>query len=85
LEITEDIPSLELLDRWLGEPVRAAIFPTSIFLSNKAGFPTLSRKHQQFVLKLFRVTYYPFVHLKNLTFSTIFDLSFRGILSIKME
>jgi protein arginine N-methyltransferase 5 len=40
------------LRRWLGEPVKAAILPTSIFQTNKAGYPTLPRPHQQFFLAL---------------------------------
>jgi protein arginine N-methyltransferase 5 len=53
LDITNDLPDAAIIDQWLGEPVRAAILPTSIFLINKAGFPTLSKRHQSLVLKLF--------------------------------
>lgn len=42
-EITEDLPSRDVLLRWLGEPVKAIIVPTSIFLTNKKGYPVLSR------------------------------------------
>lgn len=31
------------LQRWLGEPVRCLVLPTSIFLANKRGFPVLPR------------------------------------------
>lgn len=41
--MTEDLPSREVLQRWRGEPVRALIFPTSIFLTNKKGYPVLSK------------------------------------------
>mmetsp|Transcript_10661 Transcript_10661/g.29490 ORF Transcript_10661/g.29490 Transcript_10661/m.29490 type:complete len:434 (+) Transcript_10661:1-1302(+) len=34
------------LERWCGEPVRAVVIPASVFLTNKRGFPTLSRRHQ---------------------------------------
>lgn len=37
LELTADLPSQELLKRWLGEPVKAIIIPTSIFHNNKKG------------------------------------------------
>jgi hypothetical protein len=42
-EMTEDLPGREILQRWRGEPVRALIFPTSIFLTNKKGYPVLSK------------------------------------------
>ncbi|EAL63731.1 protein arginine methyltransferase [Dictyostelium discoideum AX4] len=53
LEMTSDLPSKEQLQQWLGEPVKCVIIPTSVFLTNKAGFPTLSKAHQQFLLQLF--------------------------------
>jgi protein arginine N-methyltransferase 5 len=34
------------LARWLGEPIKAAILPTGVFLTNRAGYPTLSAAHQ---------------------------------------
>lgn len=46
LEVTPDIPSAEEINRWLGEPVRSLIIPTSLFLTNKKGYPVLSRAHQ---------------------------------------
>lgn len=42
-EITEDLPSRDVLLRWLGEPIKAIVVPTSIFLTNKKGYPVLSR------------------------------------------
>lgn len=53
IEITANLPSDDVLNRWLGEPIRAAILPTKIFSSNKSGYPTLSRRHQQLIFKLF--------------------------------
>ena len=41
--------------RWLGEPIRSAVLPTSIWLSNKKGFPVLSRAHQQLVKSLVKL------------------------------
>ncbi|KAF1321894.1 Protein arginine n-methyltransferase, partial [Globisporangium splendens] len=60
LEITADLPSSEELKRWLGEPVRAVLIPTSIFLTNRKGYPTLSQRHQKFFAELFRfnIQYY---------------------------
>ncbi len=55
LELTADLPGEKALKRWLGEPVKAVILPTSIFLTNKLGYPTLSKKHQAFLCRLFRV------------------------------
>lgn len=37
LEISTELPSEEELVRWCGEPVKAAILPTSLFLTNKKG------------------------------------------------
>jgi len=55
LEITEDVPSNPVLARWIGEPIKCVILPTSIFLTNKAGYPTLSKRHQQFITQLFKL------------------------------
>lgn len=55
LELTEDLPSTEVLERWAGEPVKAVIIPTKIFLTNKAGYPALSQKHKMFLIKMFKV------------------------------
>ncbi|DAZ97411.1 TPA: hypothetical protein N0F65_011295 [Lagenidium giganteum] len=54
LELTADLPSPEELKRWLGEPVRAVIVPTDIFLTNRKGYPALSQRHQRFVMELFQ-------------------------------
>ena len=57
LEITADLPSVEVLDRWCGEPIKCAMVPTSIFLTNRKGFPVLSKAHQTLLKKLFKVCY----------------------------
>lgn len=58
LEVTQDLPESELeLDRWYSEPVRAVIIPTSLFLTNKNGFPVLSKAHQKFVFKFMKVCF----------------------------
>ncbi|KAF2077146.1 hypothetical protein CYY_001531 [Polysphondylium violaceum] len=54
LELTTNLPSEEQLLQWLGEPIKCIIIPTSIFLTNAAGFPTLSRAHQKFLKKVFK-------------------------------
>lgn len=55
LEIGADLPSNHVIDRWLGEPIKAAILPTSIFLTNKKGFPVLSKMHQRLIFRLLKV------------------------------
>jgi hypothetical protein len=53
LEVTETLPSAAVQAKWLGEPVKAAILPTSIFVNNKKGYPTLRKEHQHFVQQMF--------------------------------
>ena len=56
LEITADLPSEDVLQRWLAEPVKAVIMSTSLFLTNKKGYPVLSKMHQSFLRSLFKVS-----------------------------
>lgn len=44
------VPSSEL-KRWIGEPVRAILIPTSYFLINQHGKPVLSKLHQEIIKK----------------------------------
>lgn len=55
LELTADMPASHVLDQWCGEPIKAALIPTSIFLTNRKGFPVLSRVHQSFIHQLFKL------------------------------
>ena len=55
LDITEELPSEFALQRWLAEPIKAATISTSVFLTNKKGYPVLSRPHQDLVKRLFLV------------------------------
>lgn len=55
IEVGADLPSSSIIDRWLGEPIKAAILPTNIFLTNKKGFPVLSKVHQRLIFRLFKV------------------------------
>lgn len=55
IEVGADMPSEAVIDKWLGEPIKAAILPTSIFLTNKKGFPVLSKAHQRIIFRLFKV------------------------------
>lgn len=52
LEIPESLPSASFIERYLGEPVKAVVIPTKIFITNKKGFPTLPKRHQE-VVELF--------------------------------
>jgi len=55
LEIGAELPSDEELDRWLGEPVAALIIQSNIFITNKKGYPMLSKPHQEFIKKMFNI------------------------------
>ncbi|XP_063079914.1 protein arginine N-methyltransferase 5 [Engraulis encrasicolus] len=55
IEIVSDVPSDAVIEKWLGEPIKAAILPTSIFLTNKKGFPVLSKAHQRVIVRLFKL------------------------------
>ncbi|CAK1548334.1 unnamed protein product [Leptosia nina] len=52
LEVSADLPSAEIIKRWLGEPVKAIILPTHIFHNNKNGYPILSKAHSHFVISM---------------------------------
>jgi type II protein arginine methyltransferase len=47
--LTSDLPNEKDLDVWKGEPVRAVIIPTSVFLTNSHGYPCLTPQHQRFL------------------------------------
>ncbi|KAL6261469.1 hypothetical protein P5V15_006559 [Pogonomyrmex californicus] len=51
LIVSHDLPEEDEIDRWLGEPVRCLILPTTLFLTNKKGYPVLSKAHQALVKK----------------------------------
>lgn len=55
LEVTADLPPDDVIDRWFGEPIKAAVLSTNLFLTNKKGFPVLSRAHQNVVKRIFKV------------------------------
>ena len=52
--LTENLPEDVdvVLRRWKGEPIKAIVLPTSIFMSNASGRPVLSAAHQRVVLAL---------------------------------
>lgn len=55
LELTEDLPDEEVLQRWLAEPIKAVVLSTGLFLTNKKGYPVLSKAHQGFLRSLFKL------------------------------
>uniref|UniRef100_A0A8C7W0P6 Protein arginine N-methyltransferase 5 n=1 Tax=Oncorhynchus mykiss TaxID=8022 RepID=A0A8C7W0P6_ONCMY len=55
IEVGANMPTNAVIDKWLGEPIKAAILPTRIFLTNKKGFPVLSKAHQQIIFRLFKL------------------------------
>uniref|UniRef100_A0A3P9H1A5 Protein arginine N-methyltransferase 5 n=3 Tax=Oryzias TaxID=8089 RepID=A0A3P9H1A5_ORYLA len=55
IDIGADMPSDAVIDKWMGEPIKAAILPTSLFLTNKKGFPVLSKAHQRVIFRLFKL------------------------------
>jgi len=52
LELTAKVPSPVKISRWLGEPLKALIIPTALFVPNAGGFPVLPKRHQG-VIRLF--------------------------------
>ncbi|XP_069112607.1 protein arginine N-methyltransferase 5-like [Argopecten irradians] len=55
LELSANLPPDHILERWLAEPVKCVHISTSLFITNKKGYPVLSRAHQTFLNKLFRL------------------------------
>ena len=49
LELDENPPDETRLQRWLGEPVKAIVVNTRLYLTNKKGYPVLPRSVQQTV------------------------------------
>lgn len=52
LELTEDLPSEQEINRWLGEPIGCVIIKPKTFLTNQSGYPVLSKAHQRIVNEL---------------------------------
>jgi type II protein arginine methyltransferase len=55
LEITNETNIDDEINRWFGEPIKALIIPTTLFLTNNSGYPVLSKDHQTLLIKFFRV------------------------------
>ncbi|KAG8037995.1 hypothetical protein G9C98_006320 [Cotesia typhae] len=46
LIVSHDLPEEDEINRWLGEPIKCLILPTTLFITNKKGYPVLGRAHQ---------------------------------------
>lgn len=55
LELTAELPPRAILERWIAEPVRIVLLSTSSYVTNKVGYPVLSRKHQDFIKTMFKL------------------------------
>lgn len=53
LELTQELPQRAVLERWVAEPVRVVLLSTSSYVTNKVGYPVLSRRHQDFIKMMF--------------------------------
>ena len=53
LDIPESLPPAISWRRWIGEPVKVAVLPTSAFVTNKRGYPTLPKSHQALLTTFF--------------------------------
>lgn len=55
LELSADLPSPAVIDRWCSEPLKAVVLPTNLFLTNRKGFPVLARSHQVILKRFMRL------------------------------
>ena len=55
LEVGADLPDPIEIEQWLGEPVKILLLPASIFLTNKKGYPVLSKAHQKLLIDFFKL------------------------------
>ena len=53
LVVPASLPSEHHVQRWAGEPVKALLLPTSVFVTNRRGYPALSKAHQALLLQCF--------------------------------
>lgn len=55
LELTAELPPRSVLERWVAEPVKVVLLSTSSYVTNKVGYPVLSRRHQDFIKMMFKM------------------------------
>lgn len=53
LDLGSQVPPPAALHRWLAGPLRAVRLSTSVFGSNKRGYPVLARTHQELIARCF--------------------------------
>jgi hypothetical protein len=53
LQISSDLPSEGVLSQFIAHNLKSIIIPLSIFVTNKTGYPVLSKPHQDFIKFLF--------------------------------
>ena len=53
LQLPASAPPAGALDRWIGEPLRAAVLPVAAFTPNRRGCPALGKAHQDALSTLF--------------------------------
>ncbi|PCD36953.1 hypothetical protein FGRA07_07957 [Fusarium graminearum] len=63
LEIPRVMPEKALQDRWFAEPLHYLTFSPSTFQANKAGFPSLSKHHQNLIFSYMRLKNVPWILL----------------------
>jgi protein arginine N-methyltransferase 5 len=54
LLVPPTLPPVPMVRRWLGQPVKALSVPTTIFGTNKKGYPVLSKPHQDVISLFFK-------------------------------
>lgn len=55
LEVPVDVPDDDVVERWLGEPIKCLMISTLIFLTNHAGYPVLGPKHKELIKKFVNI------------------------------
>lgn len=54
LVVPPDLPCKRAVARWLAQPLKALLLPTSVFTTNKRGYPILSKAHQELLSTAYR-------------------------------
>ncbi|KAK9451310.1 PRMT5 arginine-N-methyltransferase-domain-containing protein [Limtongia smithiae] len=55
LQLPEKLPSQVVISRWFAEPVKLLFISSRIFVENSKGFPVLTKAHQFFLYKFFKL------------------------------
>lgn len=53
LDVPEAAPGPQAMYRWRGQPLKAACVSSTLFTSNKKGFPVLGKAHQELLAEVF--------------------------------